>query len=611
MARDLQYYPQGNFYDRYTVFKQDTMMFEKNIKELRKINPKLAESVSSCPVSGEIKIVSSKTGSPSLRAGNISLHSLYDPEKEARVWVDHYREEIDRSVHIYVLGFGLGYHLLELCTSGNRDITVCEPSIEILRTALETVDLTPVLSRVTIITDSDLPSVSERPAILEHIPSVRLNSAYFNKICADLKLRGAISRGLRIIVVSPVCGGSLPVARYCAASLKKMGHTVELIDNSRFNDMLSSISESTGNRARRNRLTDILSSFLSEMVMARCTEFKPDLVLALAQAPLTPECVESLRAQKIITAYWFVEDFRFMNYWASIAGHYDFFFTVQKDEFHSEMEKSGFTNYHYLPVAASPDVHKPVELSPDEKEYYGSDLSFVGAGYYNRKHFLNGLIDFDLKIWGTYWDHHTALGACLQRGGTWIDTEDIVKIFNATEVNINLHSSTYHKGINPFGDFVNPRTFEIAACGAFQLVDRRTGLEGLFEIGEEVIVFDDLDDLRGKITYYLNHPAEREELTRKGMERTLRDHTYEKRMEQMLNIMAAEGCEPLLWTGEGEDLSMLIEEAGRSTALGKYLSRFADKGKIMLTDITEDIQEGEGSISETEAMFLLMKEFQR
>lgn len=28
-------------------------------------------------------------------------------------------------------------------------------------------------------------------------------------------------------------------------------------------------------------------------------------------------------------------------------------------------------------------------------------------------------------------------------------------------------------GVEPYGDFVNPRTFESAACGAFQLVDSR------------------------------------------------------------------------------------------------------------------------------------------
>jgi spore maturation protein CgeB len=262
-------------------------------------------------------------------------------------------------------------------------------------------------------------------------------------------------------------------------------------------------------------------------------------------------------------------------------------------------------------VAASPDVHHPVRLSEDERRYYGSDVSFVGAGYYNRQHFLEGLLDFNFKIWGTDWDMHSALAACIQRGGERIGTDEIVKIFNATEININLHSSTYHKGINPFGDFVNPRTFEIIASGGFQLADRRSPLQGLFETGEELVVFNDLNDLRSKITYYLDNPGERARIIKRGRQRILREHTYEIRMKEMLDIFAGEGFENPLWTEEGEDVKRLIEESGEDSELGSYLSRFSRKRKITLSDISEAISKGEGNISKTEALFMTMKEFVR
>ena len=44
---------------------------------------------------------------------------------------------------------------------------------------------------------------------------------------------------------------------------------------------------------------------------------------------------------------------------------------------------------------------------------------------------------------------------------------EAVKIFNASRINLNLHSSPYHLGINPEGDYVNPRTFDLAAAGPF------------------------------------------------------------------------------------------------------------------------------------------------
>ncbi len=600
------------------------MIFKKNIAILREADRELANALLNEKGRGDLKMMYAKTGVPSLQVRDISLHSLYDPVKEAKAWVHYYAREIMEQGPLYVFGFGLGYHVLELCKVTHRHITVFVPGCSLLRKALETLDLTAILSRVRIITDGRVPSDEENSTLLLHKPSVNLDRNYFDLIKKGLKSRegvregvtrdrvqDVIQNGLRILVVSPLYGGSLPIARYCSSALIKMGHRVQLMDNSRFHDALFFAKDIAANRQQYNRLMNHLSAFISEAVIGISESFKPDLVLALAQAPLTPECLHIIREQKVTTAYWFVEDFRFMGYWEKIAPSYDHFFTIQKDMFFAELERAGIRNYHYLPVAASPDVHHPVRLSEDERRYYGSDVSFVGAGYYNRRHFLEGLLDFDFKIWGTDWDMHSALAACIQRGGERIGSEEIVNIFNATGININLHSSTYHKGINPFGDFVNPRTFEIIASGGFQLVDRRPPLEELFEAGKELVVFTDLNDLRSKIRYYLDNPEERDRIIERGRQRILREHTYENRMQEMLEIIAGKGFENPLWPEEGEDVKRLIEESGEDSELGRYLSRFSGKGKITLSDITEAIAKEEGNISETEGLFMAMSEFIR
>jgi spore maturation protein CgeB len=585
------------------------MNYEKNITELRKVNPALADEIVKYGNDPELEFTETRSGMLSLRVNNISLHSLYDPIKESREWVGHYNPVISNSSSVYVFGLGLGYHILELCENTGKEITVFEPRVNVIRAAFEAVDLSPVISRVRIVTESKITGNSDDIAILAHKPSVELNRDFFERVQKKLKSRALIKKGMKILVVSPVYGGSLPVSRYCAAALKKLGHDVELIDNSRFSDALFYAKDITEDKTRYNRLMDHLASFVSEAVMARSEAFKPDLVFALAQAPLTIECLENLQAQKIPTAFWFVEDFRFMDYWKNKAIYYDYFFTIQKGDFFKELKEAGIKNYSYLPMAASPGIHKPCELTEDERIYYGSDISFVGAGYYNRRHFLKSLIDFDFKIWGTDWDMCSELGSRIQRRGARIETEETVKIFNATRININLHSSTYHRGINPFGDFVNPRTFEILSCGGFQLVDRRSGLEGLFEVNEELIVFDGLDDLRGKISYYLNHPDERNEIIKNGRDRVQRDHTYENRMKEMLEYIEEKGFEAPERAAEGEEAGGMIEEAGADTELGKYLSIFAGRDRVKLSDIIEEINSGEGDVSRPEKMFLLMREF--
>jgi spore maturation protein CgeB len=87
------------------------------------------------------------------------------------------------------------------------------------------------------------------------------------------------------------------------------------------------------------------------------------------------------------------------------------------------------------------------------------------------------------------------------------------------------------------GDFVNPRTFEIASCGAFQLVDKRELLPELFT-DDELAVFDSMDELKEKIVWYKTRPEERKGLADRARERVLREHTYAARMRLLLDFAA-------------------------------------------------------------------------
>ncbi len=91
------------------------------------------------------------------------------------------------------------------------------------------------------------------------------------------------------------------------------------------------------------------------------------------------------------------------------------------------------------------------------------------------------------------------------------------------------------------GDFVNPRTFELASIGAFQLVDKRRLMPELFEIegsNKELITFDTFDEVPELAQYYLSNKEEREKIAQRTMQRVHKDHTYQQRMKQALGLMA-------------------------------------------------------------------------
>lgn len=347
---------------------------------------------------------------------------------------------------------------------------------------------------------------------------------------------------MRVLVVLPMYGGSLPVGRFCVAGLKELGHLVEAFEAPDFHPSYQALKKLRVTSDRLQYLENSYLSVVSQAVLAKVETFEPDLVLAMAQAPLSVQALKRLRRDGVATAMWFVEDFRLFTYWQAYAPLYDYFAVIQRDEFLTALQAIGVDNTLYLPLAAQPDLHVELELSPSENRIFGSEVSFMGAGYANRRVAFRELTRFDFKLWGTDWDGDSILAPFLQMGGARVSSQDCVKIFNATKININLHSSVQASQLVTGGDFVNPRTFEIACCGAFQLVDRRSLMEELFVTGgpgAELAVFDDLPGLIAGIEHYLAHPEEREAIARRGRERVLREHTYAARMKTLLDFIAA------------------------------------------------------------------------
>ncbi|OLN24606.1 CgeB family protein [Desulfovibrio sp. DV] len=418
-----------------------------------------------------------------------------------------------------------------------------------------------------------------------------------------------VGKTLRILVILPMYGGSLPVGRFCASALKELGHVAEVFEAPGFYGAFEALKTL---RVTSDRLEYLENSFLqvvSQAISAKVETFGPDLVLALAQAPLSRQTLKRLRRDGVKTAMWFVEDFQLFTYWETFAPYYDVFAVIQKEPFAHKLAAIGQPNVVYLPMAADPAVHRPLEISPVERRTYGAEVSFMGAGYPNRRLAFARLLDFGLGIFGSDWDGDAALSGRLRLGGRRIDTEEAVKIFNAATVNLNLHSSVLAKELVPAGDFVNPRTFELAMCGAFQLVSERTLLPELFA-DDELVRFGSMEELREKLAHFLAHPEERQAYAQRARARALAEHTYGQRMEQLLGFVAR--CFPDWPAGRQEAeaaLAGLPEPLRQETAaLLRDLSLPAD---VTFPDLIAAVRARQGRLTPLETSLLFLDEWQR
>ncbi len=408
----------------------------------------------------------------------------------------------------------------------------------------------------------------------------------------------------RILVVLPLYGGSLPVGRSCARALAALGHVVETFDAPLLYPAFQNLRHLRISQAALDALENGYLQLVSQAILAQVERFAPHLVLAVAQAPLSRQALRELSRQGIPTAMWFVEDYAVFTYWQAFAPAYDFFFTIQREPFLSRLAAIGQQQAWYLPLAADPAVHRPLELTPAERRIYGSDVAFVGAGYPNRRLAFRAFAGMDLRIWGNDWDGEEILAPYLQRGGARIDTEEIVKIFCATRVNLNLHSSVRPDVTVAGGDFVNPRTFEIAACGAFQVVDQRALLPELFA-EEELAVVDSLEAMVAATHYFLRHEDERQAMAKRARQRVLAEHTYTRRMETLLHLVGKR----LGWRAETPAMGHLDPEL--AAAVSDLARRLGLRQDASFDDVVAAVRARQGTLDPMETTVLFLDEWRR
>lgn len=339
------------------------------------------------------------------------------------------------------------------------------------------------------------------------------------------------SRPPRVLIAGPIYGGSLETARSTARACEAIGADTRLLDYGTFGAGWDTISRLPVSSGHKNRLKADYAKVLGEMVIASASEWRPDLVIGLAQAPLNASVCARLRSAGITVAFWFVENFRVLPYWKQVAKDYDVFFAIQDEPFLSMLREAGAAKAVYLPTACDPDRHTPVNLTEEDRRRFAADVSFAGAPYLNRQRMLLGLIDLNPRIWGDGWTD-TELSRLAAEGGARFTLDEMIRIFSATKINLNIHSANHVDGLDPDPDYVNPRTFELASCQAFQIVDARRPLPALFR-DDELVTFSSTKELRSLIAHYLAHPDERAAIAARGRARVVADHSFVDRVKRI------------------------------------------------------------------------------
>jgi len=163
------------------------------------------------------------------------------------------------------------------------------------------------------------------------------------------------------------------------------------------------------------------------------------------------------------------------------------------------------------------------------------DFSFVGG--ISRHHggaipVLEYLAEtMDMHVFGYGADSLPSGSPIKQRHGGEVWGLDMYHALARSRITLNRHINVAENNAN------NMRLYEATGVGAMLLTDRKDNLHELFDIGREVVAYSSKEEAAELVRHYLDHPDEAVQIANAGQARTLREHTYVQRMQELVPIL--------------------------------------------------------------------------
>lgn len=203
-----------------------------------------------------------------------------------------------------------------------------------------------------------------------------------------------------------------------------------------------------------------------------------------------------------------------------VYGH-NFLEELLTDEIEEEMQKAYHCDPNTVHAMSPKKLYSQFVLSRYVTEMERKDiLTLLGeCGYLNKMRLSLYTNDTGVSVKG--WNNQGPIDYY----------NEMPFVFAASKINLNISLRSILTGI-PL------RAFDIMGMGGFLLTNYQSEFEEYFVRGEDFDYYEDYDDLVNKVDYYMTHEKERQEIARNGMEKVLREHTLDKRIDEIEKILS-------------------------------------------------------------------------
>jgi len=250
-----------------------------------------------------------------------------------------------------------------------------------------------------------------------------------------------------------------------------------------------------------------------------------------------PELAQWCKTQSIPTAFWNKEDPTHYDNFLDAARLFDYIFTTDADCVERYKKDLGHNNIFCLPFAAQPRIHNPVGSALKIR-----DVGFAGSWYAighddrikQMEYVLKPALEYDIDIFDRNYSRNARefrfpeeyqLNIVGELGyDEMVYAYKMYKLFLNT--NIVQESPTMFARRVP----------EILASGTCVLSGYSKGIENL--IGSDIVkMTSSTEETRLHLEELLENRELRDRLAHLGLRKVMKEHTYEKRLDYILNIM--------------------------------------------------------------------------
>jgi spore maturation protein CgeB len=291
---------------------------------------------------------------------------------------------------------------------------------------------------------------------------------------------------------------------------------------------------------------------LQDNILKFSDNIKPDIIFfILMNNEIKKNTLLELK-NKFVTINWFGDDCWRFNIFTKFYMNY-FTYSITTDKFYIDnYYKLGYRNV-LLSQWATTGLNYSLDL---DNINYIYDITFVGSKNPTREWVIEYLKNegFSIHCFGLGWPNGK------------VSNDQLKYIFLHSKINLNLSNSktddiNFYKFVFNliFKSFINPklilksakyfkyiftstkndeqikaRNFEIPSYGGFQISKFTLAINEYFDIGNEIIVFNNLKELSLLCKYYLKNNNERMTILKNSYIRS-KSHTYQNRLKEIFN----------------------------------------------------------------------------